>query len=76
VLVYLAMGWLIVLRIGALIATVPTGGVVLLLAGGICYSLGTVFYLLKRVSYMHAIWHLWVLAGSICHVLSVLLFVL
>jgi hemolysin III len=76
VLVYLAMGWLIVLRIGALIATVPFGGIALLLAGGICYSLGTVFYLFKKVPYMHSIWHLWVLAGSVCHVLGALLFVL
>jgi hemolysin III len=76
VLVYLAMGWLIILRISALIVAVPFGGVALLLAGGLCYTLGTVFYLLKKVSYMHAVWHLWVVAGSICHVLSALLFVL
>jgi hemolysin III len=76
VLVYLAMGWLIALRIGAFAAAVSFGGVALLIAGGVCYSLGTVFYLLKRVSYMHAVWHLWVLAGSTCHVLSILLFVL
>jgi hemolysin III len=76
VAVYLAMGWLIALRLGAFAAAVSFGGVALLIAGGVCYSLGTVFYLLKRVPYMHAIWHLWVLAGSVCHVLSVLLFVL
>ncbi|MDR1014331.1 MAG: hemolysin III family protein [Coriobacteriales bacterium] len=76
VLVYLAMGWLIVLRIGALVAAVPFGGVALLLAGGVCYTVGTVFYLLKKVPYMHSIWHVWVLAGSVCHVLGVLLFVL
>jgi hemolysin III len=75
VLVYLAMGWLIILRVGALVAALPFGGIALLLAGGLCYTFGTVFYLLKKVSYMHAVWHLWVVAGSVCHVLSVLLFV-
>jgi hemolysin III len=75
VLIYLAMGWLIILRIGALVAALPFGGIALLLAGGLCYTFGTVFYLLKKVSYMHAVWHLWVVAGSVCHVLSVLLFV-
>jgi hemolysin III len=76
VLVYLAMGWLIILRIGALVTAIAFGGVALLLAGGVCYTLGTVFYLLKKVPYMHAVWHLWVLAGSVCHVLGVLLFIL
>jgi len=54
----------------------PTGGVALLLAGGICYSVGTIFYVLKKVPYMHSIWHLWVLAGSICHFLAIILYVI
>ncbi|MDR3137165.1 MAG: hemolysin III family protein [Coriobacteriales bacterium] len=76
VLVYLAMGWLIVFKIGTLLAVLAAGGLILLLGGGICYTLGTIFYILKKVRYMHAIWHLWVLAGSVCHILSVLLYVL
>ena len=74
--IYLALGWVIVLKLGVLIAVVPYGGVALLLAGGICYSVGTIFYVLKKVPYMHSIWHLWVLAGSICHFLAVILYVI
>jgi hemolysin III len=48
----------------------------LLFAGGIAYTLGTIFYVLKRVPYMHAVWHLFVLAGSICHFLAVMFYVL
>jgi hemolysin III len=76
VLIYLAMGWLIIFKAGALITALSTGGMALLLGGGVCYTLGTIFYILKKVPYMHAIWHLWVLAGSICHILSVLLYVI
>lgn len=75
-LIYLGMGWLIVFRLGALIAACPVGGIELLVAGGICYTLGTIFYVLKKVRYMHSIWHLWVLAGSILHFLAVLLYVM
>ncbi|MDR0347568.1 MAG: hemolysin III family protein [Coriobacteriales bacterium] len=76
VLVYLIMGWIIVIKGGTLFDVLPTGGMALLLAGGLCYTLGTIFYILKKVPYMHSIWHLWVLAGSTCHVLCVLLFVI
>jgi hemolysin III len=76
VLVYLAMGWATVFKLGTLLDLLPFGGAALLLAGGICYTLGTIFYILKKVPYMHAVWHLWVLGGSICHILSVLLFVI
>jgi hemolysin III len=76
VLVYLAMGWLIVFKLGALAGTMSVGGATLMLAGGASYTLGTVFYILKKVPYMHSVWHLWVLGGSVCHILSVLLFVI
>jgi len=74
-LVYLAMGWLVVLAIGPLTANLAPGGVRLLIAGGLAYTLGTIFYVLKRVPYMHAVWHVFVLAGSILHFLAVMLFV-
>ena len=48
----------------------------LLLAGGICYSIGCVFYVLKKIPYMHTVFHLWVLAGSILQFLSIVLYVL
>jgi len=77
VLVYLAMGWLIIGAIPQLrAAELPVQALWLLLAGGLAYTVGTVFYLMKRVPYMHAVWHLFVLAGSVCHFLAVVLFVM
>ena len=73
---YLALGWCVVWFLPALIAALPTPGWVLLLVGGVCYSAGCVFYVLKKVRYMHSIFHLWVLAGSICQFLAIVLFVL
>ena len=75
VLVYLAMGWLIAFRFPTLVALLPAGGLWLLIAGGLSYTVGVVFYLLKKVPYTHTVWHLFVLGGSVCHVLAVLLFV-
>jgi hemolysin III len=75
VAIYLGMGWLVVLAIKPLVANLAPAGVWLLVAGGLAYTLGTAFYVLKRVPYMHAIWHVFVLAGSVCHFLSVMLFV-
>jgi hemolysin III len=75
-LVYLGMGWLVIVAINPLLAALPPAGLKLLVAGGLCYTLGTIFYVLKKVPYMHAVWHMWVLAGSVCHFLAVVLFVL
>jgi hemolysin III len=75
-LTYLGMGWLVVLAIEPLVDALAPGGLWLLVAGGLAYTLGTIFYVLKKVPYMHAIWHLFVLAGSICHFLAVVLFVM
>jgi hemolysin III len=74
--IYLAMGWMIVFKAPDLIAATSMDALVLLVAGGLCYTVGIIFYLLKKVPYMHSIWHLWTLAGSVCHFLAVLLFVL
>jgi hemolysin III len=74
-LIYLAMGWAVVFKLPALIATLPEPGLWLLLAGGLSYTVGCLFYLLKKVPYMHMVWHLFVLGGSVCHFLSVLMFV-
>ncbi|MDR3316264.1 MAG: hemolysin III family protein [Coriobacteriales bacterium] len=75
-LLYLIMGWLIIIRAPLLLELMALPGVVLLVAGGVCYSLGVIFYVMKKVRYMHSIWHLWVLAGSILHFLCILLYVL
>lgn len=74
-LIYLAMGWLVMVAIKPLIAALPAGGLQLLIAGGLCYTGGAAFYLWKRLPYHHAIWHLWVLAGSVCHWAAVYLHV-
>ena len=71
-LLYVAMGWLIVLAWGPLITNVPTAGITFLVIGGILYSAGAVFYVWRGFSYHHAIWHLFVLAGSIMHFFAVL----
>ena len=76
VLVYVGMGWLVVFAVGPLKAALPPEGLWLLLAGGLAYTVGTVFYLMKKVPYMHMVWHLFVLGGSICHFLAILLFVM
>ena len=74
-LVYLAMGWFIVFRIGDLYELLDPAAIMLLVAGGICYTIGVGFYVAKKVPYLHFIWHLWVLAGAICITLSALLYV-
>jgi len=73
--IYLLMGWLIVLACGPLLRLMPAAGVGWLAAGGLAYSLGIVFFAWRRLPYNHAIWHLFVLAGSVCHVLAVCLYV-
>lgn len=73
---YLGMGWLIIMYIKLLINNIPFAGFIFLLLGGISYTLGAVFYSLKKIKYMHGVWHLFVLAGSILHYFSILLYVL
>ncbi|MCX6868323.1 MAG: hemolysin III family protein [Verrucomicrobia bacterium] len=73
--IYLLMGWLIVLAGGPLLRLMPAAGIGWLAAGGLAYSLGIVFFAWHRLPYNHAIWHLFVLSGSVCHVLASCLFV-
>jgi len=75
-LVYIGMGWLVVVAIKPLVATIPPGGIAWLVAGGLFYTVGVVFYVAKRLPFNHAIWHLFVLAGSACHFVAILLYVL
>jgi len=75
-LFYLLMGWLIVFSIGDLFRGLSTGGIVLLGAGGLSYTLGMIFYAGRERLFMHAIWHLFVLGGSICHFFAILFYVL
>lgn len=73
---YLSMGWLIVIAIKPMIESVETGGLLLLLSGGIVYSLGVIFYVWKSFPFNHAIWHLFVLAGSTLQFFAVYYYVL
>lgn len=71
--VYVAMGWIAVIFPGDLLGSMPYEAFVMVAAGGISYSLGVIFYLWKKFVYHHAIWHLFVLGGSVCHYVAVLL---
>jgi hemolysin III len=74
-LTYLLMGWFVAIAIRPLWDAIGRGGVLWIGAGGLCYSIGIVFYLAKNTRYMHAVWHLFVLGGSILHFLGVLFYV-
>lgn len=69
---YLAMGWLVVIAIKPLIERVPLPGLLWLVAGGLAYTAGVAFYTAKRLRFTHFVWHLFVLAGTVCHFFAVL----
>ena len=74
---YLGIGWCIVFKIGLLIQAVGWGGFWLILMGGVCYTVGAVLYGLGRTQkYMHSVFHLFVIAGSVLHLLAILLYAL
>jgi len=70
--IYIGMGWLLVFVAKPMYDTFPIMGWMWLLIGGLSYTFGTIFYSWKSKSYTHAIWHLFVLAGSVCHFIAVL----
>lgn len=74
VLIYLAMGWLVIIAFKPLLQMVPKGLIIWLLIGGTSYTLGIIFYACKKVPYFHFIWHLFVLGGSISHFFGMLLY--
>lgn len=73
---YLVMGWSVVFAIGDVVARMQRGGVVLLFLGGVFYTVGVVFYVMKKIKYTHAVWHLFVLVGSVLHYLCIVIYVL
>lgn len=73
---YLAMGWLAMFFIVPLWHALPFAGIILLIAGGIFYTVGMIFFSLDHIRYFHAIWHLFVLGGSICHFFLILQYVI
>jgi len=77
ILIYIGMGWLILLAIKPLMEVLPLGGFLLLLAGGLLYTGGIFFYAFdEKIKHGHGIWHLFVLAGSVAHFLAILMYVL
>ena len=75
-LLYLAMGWLIVIDINFLFELLDIEAKLLMIIGGLSYTLGTIFYSLDKIKYFHSIWHLFVLTGSVSHYLMVLFYIL
>lgn len=73
---YVIMGWAVVAAVKPMLHQVGSGGLWLLLAGGLAYTGGITFYLWERLPYNHAIWHLFVMAGSVLHYLAVLLYII
>lgn len=69
---YVLMGWVILVAIKPLYETLPYDGFLLLIAGGVSYTIGTFFFIRNQVKYNHSVWHLFVLGGSVLHFFSVL----
>jgi len=69
---YLAMGWLVLGALGPLVRAISPAGMGWLVAGGLSYTLGIVFFVWRKLPFNHAIWHLFVLGGSICHVMAMI----
>lgn len=73
---YVLMGWLCVVAVKPMFVLLSPGALALLAAGGVLYTVGVVFYSSKRVPYSHAVWHLFVVVGSVCHYLAIARYVL
>lgn len=73
---YVLMGWLMVVGFKEMQLVIPPGGVMLIIAGGVTYTVGVIFFAWRKLPYNHAIWHLFVMGGSICHFFAMLFYVL
>jgi len=69
---YLAMGWLVLIAADTAWTLIPQWGIFWLVAGGICYTAGAIFFMAERVRFFHFVWHLFVVAGTACHFVAVL----
>lgn len=76
VVLYLVQGWMVVFVLQPLLDVLPTGGLVWLIAGGLTYTAGVLFYRMEGKRFAHAVWHLFVMGGSTCHVVAVLFYVI
>jgi hemolysin III len=76
-LIYVSMGWLVLIAVKPLVQTLPSAGLFWLVLGGLFYTVGIVFYVFdKKVRHFHGIWHLFVLAGSLCHFITIFFYVI
>ena len=73
---YVIMGWSIVVAFRDIVQAIPEPAFYLLLSGGISYTAGLIFYAMKNTKYMHGVWHLFVLAGSVLHYLCIAIYIL
>ena len=73
---YVVMGWSVISCIKTVASIVPTSGMVLLVSGGLSYTLGIIFFAIRKLKYAHSIWHLFVLAGSILQYFAFLFYAL
>lgn len=73
---YVVMGWLVIIAIVPLVRNLPGPGLAWLVAGGLCYTFGVVFFVWEKLPFNHAIWHLFVIAGSACHVIATIFYIL
>ena len=76
VCLYIGMGWLVLIAFKPLLSVIPVNGIIWLGIGGLAYTFGVIFYAFKQIPFNHAIWHLFVLAGSVCHFFSIFFYVL
>ena len=74
--IYLGMGWIAVVAIKPLMETMPFGLFMWILAGGLFYTFGSIFYLIDKVKFFHFIWHLFVIAGTVCHFLGLIFYLI
>lgn len=75
-LLYIVMGWLVVVALGPMTRILPAAGIAWMVAGGLCYTFGVAFFAWRKLRFNHSIWHLFVLAGSACHVIATMLYIL
>jgi hemolysin III len=76
VLIYILMGWLCLIAVRQMVVRIPLGGLIGLTAGGVLYTSGIIFYAWRKLKFSHAIWHLFVLGGSICHYSAIFFYLL
>jgi hemolysin III len=74
-LIYVGMGWILVFSGKQFFAAIPWSVLIMIVIGGVLYTIGTVFYLWEKLYYHHVIWHLFVLAAAVCHYVAVLLMI-